>query len=97
MYFILLQITITRKTVLLKKQGEGLRNGKIDMKLLKLTSLIKQELEDKRKEMIKGGEPPKICSCYCACKYEDEGGSSTASNKSANNKDGLSSPRPPLE
>ena len=84
-----MQITITRKTVLLKKQSEGLRNGKIDMKLFKLNKLNK--ISDEQKNTIRGGDSVKPKYCVCACCYADEGGSSTVDNGSANQELGLHS------
>jgi natural product precursor len=56
------------------------------MKSLKLNQLNEKTLSEKEMKNTLGGG-----CCGCGCLYENSGGSSTSSNKSANGKGGLCS------
>lgn len=56
------------------------------MKTLKLNQMEKTLLSSREMNRVRGG------SCGCACLYENNGGSSTADNKSANAAKDLHSP-----
>ena len=60
------------------------------MKKMSLAVLEKQELSNKSLSYLLGGEEQK--SCGCACRYANQGGSSTKDNGAANKSQGLHSP-----
>ncbi|UCH92231.1 MAG: rSAM-modified peptide [Candidatus Aminicenantes bacterium] len=64
-------------------------------KLIKLTNLQAEGLDEKGLIHVFGGIEPKECSCSCF--YEACGGSTRADNDSANLKHGYSSPLPDME
>ncbi len=61
------------------------------MKGLKLNQLSSFSLSDMEMVQVKGGQTTKG-NCACACKYANNGGSSTNANGNANNQSGLHSP-----
>jgi len=66
-----------------------LNGGVKEMKnFLKLTKLSKEEMGK-----VVGGMWILSDRCFCACKYANQGGSSTGDNFNANDDGGLQSPR----
>jgi natural product precursor len=57
------------------------------MKTMKLNALENQSLSNREMKAVRGGE-----NCGCGCKYENNNGSSTSANNSANSAGGLHSP-----
>ena len=53
------------------------------LKKLKLNALSEVSLEDKEMNALRGGS-----CCTCSCYWEDQGGSSSSDNSSANSKIG---------
>jgi len=58
-------------------------------KWLKLTKLSKEEMG----KVVGGLSTLTTESCYCACRYANQGGSTTIQNATANHGGGLSSPK----
>lgn len=58
------------------------------LRKLKLNQLAMSEIEDQKMNRLLGGQGDCSGSCACGCDYEGTpGGSSTSSNRSANNTD----------
>ncbi|GHV35016.1 hypothetical protein FACS1894178_3710 [Bacteroidia bacterium] len=63
------------------------------MKNLKLNKIAEGNLNEKQMHQIKGGGPEDWATCTCGCQYENQGGSSTGNNMSANCVKGLKAPK----
>lgn len=61
----------------------------MEIKKIKLNKLADNSLAQREMKGIKGGGPDG--SCFCACRYAQQGGSSTSDNAIANSNRGLDS------